>query len=312
MKNNYAIYNIKTYTLCFFISFLCFLSPVNADLTGMQQKHQKLKGSLLNNVFALPVYIESKSEKKSQQGDIYGIIYHPYSTVKSALTSPKNWCDIVPQHLNIKACTYQYKNNHCQLTLYSGRKYYKEPNKTYKLEYTYSATLHQNNYFRTLLDAKDGPLGTHNYIIFVEAIPINDRSTFIHFRYSYNQGFWARVVMKSYLSTLARNKVGFTIIKTNKKNEPVYIGGIRGVIERNVIRYYFAIQSYLDTLNIEPGKQFRARINNWFDLTKKHHKQLYEMNKQDYLKYKQAERKNQLRLQKEINTRPVDCEQHNS
>jgi len=266
-----------------------------------------LKDSLLNNVFALPVYIESKSEKKSQYGDIYGIIYHPYNTIKSVLTSPANWCDIVPQHINIKACTYQHQNNHCQLTFYSGRKYYKKPKDTYKLEYAYLITLQQDNYFHSLLDAKDGPLGTNNYKIFVEAIPIDERSTFIHFGYSYNQGFWARVAMKTYLSTLGRNKVGFTIIGTSKKNNPVYIGGIRGVIERNVIRYYLAIQSYLDNLNVEHDKQFLARTNNWFDLTEKYHKQLYEMNKQDYLQYKQAERINQLRLQKELTIGSAEC-----
>lgn len=309
MKNNYVIYNKNLYLFCFLISFLCFSSPANADLTGMQQKYQELEDSLMNNIFALPVYIESKSEKESQHGDIYGIIYHPYSTIKSALTSPASWCDIIPQHPNIKACTYQHQSNLCQFTIYSGIQSYDEPKNTYKLEYNYSVTLQQENYFRSLLDAEDGPLGTYNYKIFIEAIPVNNHSTFIHFGYGFNHGALIRVAMKIYFSTFGRNRVGFTIIETNKENEPVYIGGIPAAIERNVICYYFAIQSYLDNIDVDHDKQLLARINRWFDLTEKYPRQLYEMKKEDYLQYKMAERENQLRLQKEINTEPVNCSQ---
>lgn len=309
MLINYTLYNTQLHILCLLIGYLSMVPTVNADFSEMQNKHQELKASLVNNVYQLPIHIASTSEKESQQGNIYGIVYQPYRTIRNVLTTPAIWCEIAPQHLNIKACTYQHKNSHCLITFYSGRKYYEEPEDTYKLAYDYSVTVQQDKYFHSLLDAKDGPLGTSNYKIFVEAIPLDDKSSFIHFGYSYHQGMLARLAMNTYLSTLGRNKIGFTITGADEEGNPVYIGGIRGVIERNVIRYYFAIQSYINNLQLMPDKQFSARISNWFDLTEKYHAQLYELDKQDYLQYKQDERINQLKLQNEINTNPAECSQ---
>ena len=51
---------------------------------------------------------------------------------------------------------------------------------------------------------------------------------------------------------------------------------------------------------MEINKRFETRISDWFDLTEQYHQQLYELDKPDYLKYKRMERKDQLRLQKEI------------
>ena len=51
-------------------------------------------------------------------------------------------------------------------------------------------------------------------------------------------------------------------------------------------------------IHIEP--EILERINSWFDFTEKHHSQLYEMDKKDYIKYKNMERKDQSRLQKAI------------
>ena len=107
--------------------------------------------------------------------------------------------------------------------------------------------------------------------------------------------------MGTYLATLWSGKKGFSITGKDDTGKPVYIEGIRGIIERNAIRYYLAIQSYLDTLDIPANKKFNARINRWFDLTAKYHYQLYEMDKKDYIKYKQKERKDQIRLQEIIN-----------
>lgn len=273
----------------------------------MHKKHLELKNALDNNAYHLPIYISSTAENELQQGHIYGIIHHPFEVIKKTLTSAKNWCEITPQHLNIKACTYYEMNNHCHLTFYTGRKYYEEPDSTFKLEYNYSVILQQDNYFHTQLDAENGPLGTYNYKLFVKAIPIDEHSSFIHFSYSYQQGLLANIAMSTYLSTIGRNKIGFTITGSDQQNQPVYIDGIRGVIERNVVRYYFAIQSYLDNLAIAADKQFPTRIDNWFDLTEKYPQQLNEMDKKDYIKYKLAERANQLGLQDALNKDSEQC-----
>ena len=286
----------------FLIICIAFISSqvIASNEYDLKEIYEEIEEQILNNDYGLPLYLESIKKEDSMRGDVYGIIYHPYETVSKNLASLTNWCGIMPQHLNIKACTYQYVNDQCRLIFYTGRKFYEKADNVYHLNYRFKVSTLNNNYFNAFLDSKEGPLDTTDYVITVEAIPLTDNSTFFHLAYEYKYGFWAHIAMSTYFSTLGRKKVGFTIEGKDKKGNALYVKGIRGVIERNSIRYYFAIQSFLDTLNIPLETRFKARISNWFDLTEKHHKQLYEMDKEDYLKYKKMERQNQNRLQKEI------------
>lgn len=275
-----------------------FASADNAS--DLKDKYAEIKSRLMDNVYGIPMQLDSQTGRNSMRGDVYGIFYHPFKKVSHSLGSLKNWCEIMPQHLNIKACTYEYADSHCQLSFYSGRKYYEKADDTYRLDYAFVVKVLNEQFFKARLDASKGPLGTKDYIFSVEAIPLADGSTFFHLGYEYKYGFVTRIAMATYLATIARNKVGFTIKKKDKDNKPVYIGGVRGVIERNAVRYYFAILSYLNTQAVMESERFEARINQWYDLTERYHQQLYELDKNEYLEYKTMERQEQLRLQQAV------------
>jgi hypothetical protein len=89
---------------------------------------------------------------------------------------------------------------------------------------------------------------------------------------------------------------------TDKNGEPVYIGGARGAIERNAVRYYFAIQSFMNTLHYPEESRFSMRISEWYDLTNRYRQQLFELDKKDYLTLKATEHENQVILQRGIGT----------
>ena len=283
---------------------LCFIFPSSQVIAvgsdDLMDMYEEIKDELLENNYGSPIYLESETTKNTMRGDVYGIIYHSYKTVSKNLNALTNWCKITPLHLNIKACTYQYIDGQCKLIFYSGRKFYEKADDVYHLNYQFKVSTLNNNYFNASLSSEEGPLDTTDYLISVEAIPLTDSSTFFHLAYEYKYGFWAHIAMSTYFSTLGRKKVGFTIIDKDKKGNLLYVKGIRGVIERNSMRYYYAIRSFLDSQNGPVKTRFNRRISNWFDLTEKHHKQLYEMDKKDYLKYKEMERQDQIRLQKEI------------
>lgn len=284
--------------------FICliFLSThvIAGSSDDLKETYEEIEDDILENHYDLPIYLESEAIQNTMRGDVYGILYHPYKTVSENLASLTNWCDIMPQHLNIKACTYEYINEQCKLIFYSGRKFYEKADDVYHLDYQFKVSSLNDDYFNASLSSEEGPLNTSDYLITVEAIPLTDSSTFIHFAYEYKYGFWANLAMSTYLSTIGYDKVGFTIDDEDEEGKPMYVKGIRGVIERNSMRYYFAIQSYLNTQKSPIETRFKKRISNWFDLTEKHNKQLYEMDKTDYLKYKNMERKDQVRLQKAI------------
>ena len=301
MNHSHQLLSINCMKL-FLLIYLLFFSPYiiadNAD--HLRETYKEIKGEILRNNYGLPIHLQSKTENNAMRGDVSGIIHHSFETVSKNLSSLTNWCEIMPMHLNIKACTYHYVNDQCKLIFYSGRKFYEKADDVYHLDYQFQVSSLDKDYFNASLTSKEGPLDTTDYLIIVEAIPLTDNATFLHFTYEYKYGFWARLAMSTYFATLGHNKTGFTIIGNDDQEHPIYVKGIRGVVERNAMRYYFAIQSFLDTKNTPVEKRFSEKISHWFDLTEKHHKQLYEINKQDYLKYKNREHQDQIRLQKEM------------
>ncbi len=120
------------------------------------------------------------------------------------------------------------------------------------------------------LSADEGPLSTRNYRIQVEAIPLDPKRSLIHMSYAYAYGFAARMAMQTYLTTLGRNKVGFSITGRNAEGKPVYIGGVLGLLERNTMRYYLAIDAYLVAYSLPPAEQFERRIQEWYASTERY------------------------------------------
>jgi len=102
----------------------------------------------------------------------------------------------------------------------------------------------------------------------------------------------ARLAMQGYLSTAGRSKVGFSII-SHDDGKPKYANGMRGVVERNTMRYYLAVESYLGALATPPDQQTDKRLNDWFDRSEQYAMQLHEIDKSDYLAMKRDEIKRQ-------------------
>ena len=102
--------------------------------------------------------------------------------------------------------------------------------------------------------------------------------------------------MQVYLKTLARNKVGFTVVETDENGNPVYVKGLEGMIERNAMRYYLALKTYLQTLKLPPEDRFEAAISTWFDMTEQYATQLHEMERSEYLEQKRKERESLLKM----------------
>ena len=170
-----------------------------------------------------------------------------------------------------------------------GKKYDQPLDEAYRVTFDYRVAAQAPNYLQVRLNADKGPLSTRNYRIVLEAIPLENGRTFIHLSYSYSYGIAARVAMQGYLSTLGRDKVGFSITGQGDSGKPVYVGGLRGVAERNTMRYYLAVEAYLGALAAPPTERLEKRLRDWFALTERHPLQLHEMALDDYLVMKRRE-----------------------
>jgi hypothetical protein len=123
----------------------------------------------------------------------------------------------------------------------------------------------------------------------MEAAALEGGQTFLHFSYSYAYGLAGRLAMKAYLATTGRGKVGFTIIEQQAGAEPEYIRGVRGLVERNTMRYYLAIDAYLGAVAAPPGEQLEQRLETWFASTERYPRQLSEVERTAYLDMKRRE-----------------------
>ncbi len=247
----------------------------------------------------LALRVESWEKEGLLGAEVVSRLDYPYARFYETLTQPGAWCQILPLVFNIKSCTYMNTDGRQHLTVYIGRKFYETPEDAYKVDYRFQVQEESAERFRILLFAPEGPHGTGDYRIELEARAESDGRTALYMRSSFRPSLRSTLATRAYLATSGRDKVGFSI-QGYKNGEPVYVGGTSGIIERNAMRYYLALKAYLDTLQLPQEARFQARLHAWYDMTEEYPRQLYEMDKEDYLSAKKRERMQQLELQESL------------
>lgn len=292
---------------------LCLLIPAQgwasiSQTASLGSRYNEVMHGHQTRVFGAPVFVDSGVGTEQLRADVYGVIEQPFTEVSAALTGPANWCEFVPLSLNIKSCTHQQSDGHHWLTFYAGRKHYQKPEQAYPLQYQYQLQNVGADYLNIVLSANEGPFGTRNFRIELEAMSI-DGKTLIHLHSSYQASLISRMATHSYLATLGRHKVGFSIVDTLPTGQPVYVGGMKGIIERNAMRYYLALKAYLDTRQLPASERFEARVRTWFLQTEAHPLQLHEVEWHEYVTAKRREREHQLQLQRQLGAASMPCGQ---
>ncbi|MEP7100311.1 MAG: hypothetical protein ABI781_07365, partial [Burkholderiales bacterium] len=251
--------------------------------------HDSLREKLASNPFQRPLVLESTQNSGDLKGEVYAVVDQPFSVVGPALQGMDHWCDLLILHLNVKGCSWAGKPPSEVLSLVVGRKFDQPLDDGYKVDFAYSLPAASADYLRVQMAAETGPVGTRNYRLALEAVPLDDKRSFIHMSYSYGYGATARLAMQAYLATAGRDKVGFSVTGKGEDGKPTYIDGVRGVVERNTMRYYLAIEAYLDSLSAPASAQQEKRLRDWFAATERHPLQLHEIERDDYLKMKRNE-----------------------
>ena len=254
---------------------------------ALLQKHAALTAQLAQNPFSRPLVIDSYESSGAVSGSAYAVLDAPFSSVTSSLKSPSQWCEVMILHINTKYCRATSDANPGTLRVSVGKKTPQELKDAFALEFVMRIASASSNYLAVQVNADKGPLGTSNYRIELQAVPLPDGKTFMHLRYSYGFGMVARVAMQAYLATVASDKLGFT--RANTAQKAGYVGGMRGTVERNTMRYYLAIEAYLASLDRPRAEQLNARLEHWFDATEQYPLQLHEIDKSSYLTMKRSE-----------------------
>ena len=269
---------------------LACLVPAHAqDAAALRARHDSLREKLADNPFQRPLVLESTQSSGDLKGEVYAVVDQPFGGVGPALQGMDHWCELLILHLNVKGCSFAGKPPAEVLSLVVGRKFDQPLDDGYKVDFAYSMPAASADYLRVQMSAETGPVGTRNYRLALEAVPLDDTHSFVHMSYAYAYGTAARLAMQAYLGTAGRDKIGFSITGKGEDGKPVYIKGVRGVVERNTMRYYLAIEAYLGSLSVPPGEQQEGRLRDWFAATERHAAQLHEMELDEYLKMKRHE-----------------------
>ncbi|HYN55307.1 MAG TPA: hypothetical protein VES38_11460 [Methylotenera sp.] len=292
---------IVTFLLLCSMNLICSVSfakeprATSADNSAkaLRAKYTELTQELKNNQFKRPLYLISEESPNNLKGEIYAVVNHPFAKVNTALNNPAHWCDVLILHINIKYCQASINKTDTILNVNLGKKYDQPLEDTSQVKFKYREMATSPNYFAIQLNAKEGPFGTSNYQILIEATPIKEGKTFLHFTYTYSFGISGRIAMKGYLATIGRDKVGFTANDNPADGQPSYIQGVRGVVERNTMRYYLAIDAYLAALTSPPDSQPEKRLQLWYSGTEAYPRQLREVEREDYITMKRKEYKRQ-------------------
>lgn len=269
---------------------------------SLRAKYGALQDQLSHNQFQRPLYMDSSEIPGAVTGDIFAAINYAFATAGAALNGPARWCDILSLHLNTKYCRASTSSQGSVINVSIGKKHDQPLDEAYPVEFAYRVAAETPDYLKVMLNADEGPLSTRNYRIMLEAVPLESGVTFIHLSYSYAYGLAGRLAMQAYLGTIGSNKVGFTVVGRQSDGQPRHVGGMRGVVERNTMRYYLAIEAYLGALSAPPQARLEKRLHDWFAAVERYPLQLHEMKQGEYLDMK---RKEYLRQQAQATTRPA-------
>ncbi len=263
--------------------------PGVEEAQALRSTQQRLQDKLAHSSFARPLQLDSAETPDGLQGDIHAVIDRSLADVTAALKTPANWCEMLSLHINNRRCRVTRGASQGDvITLYVVRRYDQPLDSAFELPFAYRVTRSTAEVLKVDLSAASGPLGTRNYSVTLEALALEPHKTFLHFKYSYDHNMMANMATQAYLATFGSHKVGFTVIGRKEGGEPDVIRGLRGLVERNAMRYFLALDAYIAASGTASSPE--ARELAWFQATERYPRQLHEVDQGTYLALKREDR----------------------
>ncbi|MDM0112200.1 hypothetical protein QTI66_08565 [Variovorax sp. J22R133] len=279
------------FTLCLAAASTAVLSAPSPKAEALLKQHKAMQAKLANNPFGRPILVDSAELADGLRGDVYAVINHSLDDVVEALSVPANWCDMMLLHIDNRQCVLSKSDGgQHKLSLSVVRNYDQPVEDAFVLPLEFRVNAATPDYFAVELRSAEGPLGTSNHFVLLEAVSIQPAQTFLHFSYSYDHNMVARMATQAYLATFGSHKVGFTVVGKDAKGAPDYIRGLRGLVERNAVRYFLTADAYLDAMHAPPLRQADQRFERWYASAERYPRQLHEVDFETYRELKRADR----------------------
>lgn len=246
----------------------------------LRQQYLQQATALGRSEFGRPLLLESSQTSHRAEGQVGAVLDLPLSQVLALASAPR-WCEVLMLHQTTRRCQVLAQGREIELEM-SSTSQGLGPAFTIRLKFTMEHS--DPGYLAVRLNAEQGPMGSHNYDLRLQAIALPLGGSFLRFAYRYDVGWMARWAIQAYLSTRGSQKVGFSRVQAPGQPAEL-VRGMRGLIERNTMRYFLALESVLLTLNVPP-ERMEQRLLAWYDATERYPRQLHEMSRQEYLSLK--------------------------
>jgi hypothetical protein len=275
-----------------FVVVLFCLVAMHAHAGGdgadaLRQRYDAASAALANNDFGRPLVLESSDADHRVRGEVLARLDQPLPALRAALEDPQRWCEIMLLTPSITQCVAQ-AGTPAQLRVRLGRRFDQAPEDGVKAQFSFHPKPSSNDrYSAVQLDADKGPMGTSDYRIEVEALALDDQRSVLRMAYSYRYGLKASLATKLYLATKGGDKVGFTHVD-DPGVEDALIGGMRGSVERNAMRYYLAIEAHVaeSKESDTPSQRLKASLDRWLEAIAKYPRQIAESDPEAYRRVK--------------------------
>jgi hypothetical protein len=240
------------------------------------------------STFEEPLAVASQERPHSVSGSVHARLDQPFTDLAEALGSPVAWCQVLFLHLNVKGCFHDPAGDEAALTLFVGRQHYEPLADAERIDLLWRVVAAGPTYLEMVLEGDRGPYGTRAFRLQLRAVPDLDGASLVQLRYSLVYGMTARLALRGYFAFGGRDRVGFS--ETPAEEGPSrLVGGMRGMIERNVMRFYLALVAHLETRALPEADRLEASLSRWFDLTERYPEQLREIDRAAYLEMKRRE-----------------------
>jgi hypothetical protein len=249
-------------------------SALDAEAAGsaqaLRERHQSLQAEG-DNRFGRPLHVTSTESARRVSGEVHALVNTPFAESRAVLGDAGHWCQILLLHLNTKLCRAESGAQTTRLSMRIGKKSSQPPEDAFQVEFGWKVKASTQDYLQ------------------VEATSAGRNQTLLRFSYGYGFGTLGQMAMKTYLNTAGRHKVGFTVTGKQEDGSPRYVGGMRGLVERNTMRYYLAVEAWLGARNAPAASRIEKSLRDWFTASERYPRQLHEVDEREYMEMKRKE-----------------------
>jgi hypothetical protein len=269
----------------FVVSGSCFAE----GKASLRARYQALLPALEENAFGVPLHMQSEDVSSRVSSEVHGVLHQPYETFRAALRSPAGWCQLVTLHAYLRGCTLESNQSPAALTIYHGGRKPVPLEDARRSHYAWERQVDEPDYFKVVMRSDGGLVGTSDYQLTLEAIPLDGGRVFARVAFSFRYSMITRMLTATYFA-FVRGRPGFSVVDYQEDGEPVLVTGRVAALERNVMRFYLALQAFLEGTSQPEAERDEWRWQRWFALTMQYPRQLYDMEESVYLESKRRNR----------------------